>query len=493
MKAIIIARVSTEEQREAGNSLPAQIARLEKYCRHKGFEIMKSFSFDESAYGDQRDEFDKIMDFVLAQKDKVAVCFDKVDRLSRNIFDKRNALLNVKILADKIELHFASERQIFSARMSAVEKFNQTIGLGLAKYYSDAISDNVKRAQEQKLRKGEWLAKAPYGYKNITLANSQTDIVLDEDPADIIKKMFALYATGAYSTETLCQKLKTDFSIKLSKSYVARILSNPFYYGEMVVKEKIYKHRYPPIISRILFDQVRQVKDSFNKQPFKYAGLSYMYRGLMRCGHCGLAITPEKHKGHVYYHCTQYNGKHGAKWLTEETITEQLGQVFKQLQVPQEVVAQIISTLSTVHQDKIKFHNTHFDKLMNEQKMATRMMDELYLDKLRGNITQDRYDRVYLSLRDQEADLSLQLERLKEAENNYFVTAKYILELANRAYDLFVSSEADEKRQLIRLVLSNLRIEDGSVRYDALKPFDAILNSADRLTWLGRKDSNLRS
>ena len=38
-----------------------------------------------------------------------------------------------------------------------------------------------------------------------------------------------------------------------------------------------------------------------------------------------LSITPEKHKGHVYYHCTQYNGKHGAKWLREEEITRQIG------------------------------------------------------------------------------------------------------------------------------------------------------------------------
>ena len=41
MKAILIARVSTEEQKEAGNSLPAQVARLEKYCQNKGFEILK--------------------------------------------------------------------------------------------------------------------------------------------------------------------------------------------------------------------------------------------------------------------------------------------------------------------------------------------------------------------------------------------------------------------------------------------------------------------
>lgn len=39
MKAILIARVSTEEQKEADNSLPAQVARLEKYCQNKGFTI----------------------------------------------------------------------------------------------------------------------------------------------------------------------------------------------------------------------------------------------------------------------------------------------------------------------------------------------------------------------------------------------------------------------------------------------------------------------
>jgi DNA invertase Pin-like site-specific DNA recombinase len=37
MKAIIIARVSTEEQKEAGLSLPAQVTRLEKYCHNKGY------------------------------------------------------------------------------------------------------------------------------------------------------------------------------------------------------------------------------------------------------------------------------------------------------------------------------------------------------------------------------------------------------------------------------------------------------------------------
>ncbi|MDR3646322.1 MAG: recombinase family protein [Candidatus Babeliales bacterium] len=87
MKAILIARVSTEEQKEAGNSLPAQVARLEIYCKNRNFEILKVCSFDESAYKNQRSEFDNIIDYIISQKDKVAVCCDKVDRISRNIFD----------------------------------------------------------------------------------------------------------------------------------------------------------------------------------------------------------------------------------------------------------------------------------------------------------------------------------------------------------------------------------------------------------------------
>ena len=156
MKAILIARVSTEEQKEAGNSLPAQIVRLEKYCQNKNLQILKVCSFDESAYTDQRDEFDQIIDFILEQKEKIAVCCDKVDRLSRNPFDTRISKLYERALADRIELHFASEGQIITSQIGAVEKFQFGISLGLAKYYSDAISDNVKRAREQILRKGEW-------------------------------------------------------------------------------------------------------------------------------------------------------------------------------------------------------------------------------------------------------------------------------------------------------------------------------------------------
>src|SRR3989344_3357509 len=491
MKAIIIARVSTEEQKDAGNSLPAQTVRLENYCERKSYPIIKKFSFDESAYKDNRTEFDRILDYIIGLKEKIAVCFDKVDRLSRNIFDKRVSLLYEKALKDEVELHFVSDGQVINSQLSATEKFAFSMSLGLAKYYSDAISDNVKRAQEQMLRSGTYPSKPSYGYKRVPISKDKTEIVVDEFASRIVQKAYEWYATQGYSMDLLRKKLKEEYGVDWSHGLTDKYLKDPFYYGMMVWNKKMYPHKYPPIITKNLFDQVQKIKAGFNKKRFKFAGLPYMYRGLLRCGHCWLSVTPEKHKGHVYYHCTQYNGKHGAKWLREDTITEQIGNVFKRLQLPDWVLEQIVENLNAVHQDKMDFHNKQYDKLTKEHTTITNMLDNLYLDKLKGRITDDEYDKFYQSFREQIADIDTRLGMLQEAEDNYHITAKYLLELSNRAYELFKSSEVEERRQLIKLVLSNLRVEGKLVRYDGLKPFDTILNYADNQLWLRGEDSDL--
>lgn len=485
MKAVIIARVSTEEQKEAGLSLPAQVNRLETYCKNKGFTIIKTFSFDESAYKDERSEFNSIFNFILEQKEKIAVCCDKVDRLSRNMFDKRVSHLYDKALLDEIELHFTSDGQVINSKISAAEKFHFSISLGLAKYYSDAISDNVKRAIEQKWNRGEFAGKAPYGYKNIRV-NGKSEIIVDEYEAAIVRKIFDLYATGAFSMQLLLNKVNNEYNLGWSKGKLDFVLKNTFYHGLMSCSGKLYQHKYNQIIPLTLFTQVEQVKSNFKKKPSKYAGKPYIYRGLIRCSDCGLSITPEKHKGYVYYHCTQYNGKHGGKWLREEEVIRQLSNIFRSMQMPKETVEQLVLTLNEVHENKIVFYNEHFDKLTQEHKQITSMLDNLYLDKLKMRITESAYDKFYISLRDQLADINSRLSTLQEVDHNYYITTKYILSLANKAHELFESSEVEQKRMLLKLVLSNLVLDGETIRFNAEKPFDLILNCSDRLVWCAR-------
>ena len=210
MKAIIVARVSTDEQKE--NSPEAQLFRMNDYCKRRSLEILKEFNFVESAYKLKRDEFDDVVEYIQdsAKKSKVAVCFDKVDRLSRNIFDKRVALLYDMAVADKIELHFVSDGQIINGNISAGDKFTFSLKLGLSKYYCDAIGDNVRRTFEQKRRNGEWTGNVPLGYSNVSLNEEKRlrkDIIIDPERGALVQKMFELYATDEFSLETIRMKM----------------------------------------------------------------------------------------------------------------------------------------------------------------------------------------------------------------------------------------------------------------------------------------------
>ena len=55
MKAIILARVSTEEQMTEGQSIPAQIDRAREYAKRKDFDVVKEYQFDESSTKDRSD------------------------------------------------------------------------------------------------------------------------------------------------------------------------------------------------------------------------------------------------------------------------------------------------------------------------------------------------------------------------------------------------------------------------------------------------------
>lgn len=59
----------------------------------------------------------------------------------------------------------------------------------------------------------------------------------------------------------------------------------------------------------------------------------------------------------------------------------------------------------------------------------------------------------------------------------------YLVQIAKRAGELFKFSKADEKRQLMSLVLSNIRVSGKKVLYEVQKPFDTILKYSERPSW----------
>jgi hypothetical protein len=70
--------------------------------------------------------------------------------------------------------------------------------------------------------------------------------------------------------------------------------------------------------------------------------------------------------------------------------------------------------------------------------------------------------------------------------------AARILELANKAYFLYVKQNHSERAKLLRMVLSNCGIDAVSIYPTYRKPFEVIFQRAKTEEWRARGDSNSR-
>ena len=163
-KMVLIARVSDVEQRQA---LPAQKLRLQNYaCQFEGIST-EYHEFDESAYKDSRQKFSELIQEIQKEENPQIVVFDKIDRFTRDASQKEVRIMSSLVQKGRVELHFPSDNLTITKDSPATDLFRLGIGMLLAKYYSDASRDNVKRRFEQMRSEGLYPHKAPIGYKNV--------------------------------------------------------------------------------------------------------------------------------------------------------------------------------------------------------------------------------------------------------------------------------------------------------------------------------------
>lgn len=160
--------------------------------------------------------------------------------------------------------------------------------------------------------------------------------------------------------------------------------------------------------------------------------------------------------------------------------------------MPQNVVDDITDTLKTNHQAKSNFHKGLLDRYQADYQLYEQRIERMYEDKLDGSITVDLYEKKRQEYREKQKHLETKTSRLRLTDEQYYITAEYLLKLASVASKVFESSEMHEKRQLLKLALQNPVLKGKKVCYNWIKPFDTIANYASRSAWLREKDSNLQ-
>ena len=193
-KIVLIARVSDVEQRQA---LPAQRLRLQNYAQKFAAASVSHFEFDESAYKGARQKFAELIGKIQSEPAKQIVVFDKIDRFTRDASQKEVGIMSGLVQKEQIELHFPSDNLTITKDSPATDLFRLGIGMLLAKYYSDASRDNVKRRFEQMWHEGLFTHKAPIGYKHTrkhvgSLAKPIKGIAVDSKTAPFVIQAFNL-------------------------------------------------------------------------------------------------------------------------------------------------------------------------------------------------------------------------------------------------------------------------------------------------------------
>ena len=140
---------------------------MQNYAQEFETSRTQYFEFDESAYKDARQKFAELVQEMQKEGSLQVVVFDKIDRFTRDASQKEVRIMSGLVQKGKVELHFPSDNLIITKDSPATDLFRLGIGMLLAKYYSDASRDNVKRRFEQMRSEGLYPHKAPIGYKNV--------------------------------------------------------------------------------------------------------------------------------------------------------------------------------------------------------------------------------------------------------------------------------------------------------------------------------------
>jgi hypothetical protein len=410
------------------------------------------------------------------------VLVEKTDRLYRNFRDA------VTLEDLDLEIHLVKEGQIISKDAKSQAKLIHGMQLVLARNYIENLREEVKKGMREKAAQGIYPGRAPLGYRN-----NKADRTVEVHPqnAPIVTRIFEMYASGQFSLSLLAKAVRAQTAKNISRAYLHTILTNPFYRGNFMWGGHLYRGTHGTFIGSDLYDRVQAVLRGHNKPG--YGKQEIAFRGLLTCAEDNCRITGERKKGkYVYYRCTGYRGKCATPRFTESEMAEKLGEVLKGIQIPDDILVSLQESLA--RDQKQLGNNAAVQRSALQQRLAAlrRRMDQAYQDKLDAKISEVFWDRRMREWSEDEQRILEALGRLEQPAPQQLLTAQRTLELAHKAYSLYLTRNPMEQAQLLQIVLLNCAINGTSISPTYKKPFDLIFQRAQKQEWSGREDLNLR-
>ncbi|NJM40352.1 MAG: recombinase family protein [Anaerolineae bacterium] len=155
-RAVIYARVSTDEQAEHGYSLPSQTAACKRYAEQHGFTVVAEYEDDYTGASLDRPKFALVREMIRLGKVDVLIVYC-ADRLTRNL--AHSLILRDEFERAGVERHYAMRGR---AENTPENRMLENIEGVFAEYEREKIRERMTRASGKRLSTASLLAMAKF-------------------------------------------------------------------------------------------------------------------------------------------------------------------------------------------------------------------------------------------------------------------------------------------------------------------------------------------
>lgn len=513
------------------NSITNQKMYLTDYVKQRGWVIYKIY-IDEGKSGTNfdRDGFKEMISDIETKRIDCVVVKD-LSRLGRNYLDS----------GYYIEKYFPEHRIRFIAVNDSLDSNDGENDFGpfkniINEWYAKDISKKIKFSFSVKAKQGTLLQGfAPYGYLK---CEDRVDYEIDEEVADTIRYIFhsiynnipakdviqnlkknKVYVPGYYNY------LKKGINKEKYESYTEEkkyawdywkldmILTNEIYIGTLVNfkrkklsfrskklvendPEKMVKvfDRFPPIISKEVFDKVSEIRHQKYRAPRNDQNI---FSRIVFCADCGKKMTLRKqgykNRSHIlYYHCSHCNGH----YIRLDRLKQQVIDDFEGLKefissVPQDNLVSEINKINKVKAERknkvdTKEYNSSIERKVQLDNLISKLLDSY----TKGIIPDDAYESMMLNYKIEYDELTSKVKRL---EGVLTANDTEIQKVSVKQLEYILSINEDEilKSDFLNAIIKKISIQDSQKDEKTIRNTHIEYYSIGELKELYEQNSNL--
>ena len=452
-KAAFYVRLSKEDENKVNRydnseSIQNQINLLSDYASRNEIEIEGIYIDDDySGLYEDRPEFERLIANAKAGKFTIVLCKTQ-SRFTRNVQHSEKYL---EELFPSLGIRFIGVVDGVDTNEYANKKTRQINGL-VNDWYVEDLSNNIKAVFNRKMKEGQNLAAfPPFGY--IKDPEDKHKLIIDENAADIVRYIYNLSLQGLGVTRIADklteEKIPTPVQYKKeqgmnfatpnskytqkgmwSTTTIKRILNNETYIGwlmqgrekKITYKSKkiiavprqewiIIKDHHESIISDELFNKVQKLLKTRRKSCIQKSNqtsigqnIPHAFSGKIICKDCKSVMTKTSGRlahGHDYFLC-QLAKKSKSKECTrhsirydylEQYVAKEIHKVIQTCIENKENIEEIKAHIKINNEIKRKIEknlNT-INRNLKEIKDNEKALSNLYLDKVKGLISENEY------------------------------------------------------------------------------------------------------